>query len=209
MKRLIACALVVVACTAVVRSQESTVAVNFTDVQQRIDGFGAADPFNPRLSDAHADRSSARRPGSACLSCVWGSIPAATICRPIPTRPNSLNLAQQPAVAVVGDRFAATLRASSVISFVGRATPVSGVPEITSAVTASGAVDSAFAHQVTATNTPTSYDVTGLPAGLIMNAATGLITGTPTAVGVSTVTLSATSNGGTSTATLTLTIAPK
>src|SRR6185295_1785193 len=55
MKRLITGVLVVVACTAVARSQEATVAVNFTDVQQRIDGFGASDAWNPPLSDAHAD----------------------------------------------------------------------------------------------------------------------------------------------------------
>jgi glucuronoarabinoxylan endo-1,4-beta-xylanase len=55
MKRLITCALVVVACTAVVRSQDAAVAVNFTDVQQRIDGFGASDALNSPLSDAEAD----------------------------------------------------------------------------------------------------------------------------------------------------------
>jgi putative Ig domain-containing protein len=92
---------------------------------------------------------------------------------------------------------------------VGRGTLiVSGVAAITSALTTSGTVGSAFAYQIMATNTPTSYDATGLPAGLALNAATGLITGTPTAVGVAMVTLSATSSSGTSTATLTLTIAP-
>ena len=38
---------------------------------------------------------------------------------------------------------------------------------ITSATTASGTVGSAFSYQITATNTPTSYGATGLPAGLI------------------------------------------
>jgi glucuronoarabinoxylan endo-1,4-beta-xylanase len=122
---------------------------------------------------------------------------------------NSLNLAQQSAVAIAGDSFTAILTASSVTSFVGRGTLiVSGVAAITSALTTSGTVGSAFAYQIMATNTPTSYDATGLPAGLALNAATGLITGTPTAVGVAMVTLSATSSSGTSTATLTLTIAP-
>jgi glucuronoarabinoxylan endo-1,4-beta-xylanase len=55
MKRSITCALVVIACTVGVRSQQAAVAVNFTDVHQRIDGFGASDPFNPPLSDAQAD----------------------------------------------------------------------------------------------------------------------------------------------------------
>ena len=79
-------------------------------------------------------------------------------------------------------------------------------PVITSATTASGTVGSAFSYQITATNSPTSYGATGLPGGLTVNSATGLISGTPTAPGTSTVTLSATNNSGTGTATLTLAI---
>ncbi len=45
-----------------------------------------------------------------------------------------------------------------------------------------------------------------MPAGLSVNTATGLISGTPTAAGTSTVTLSATNAGGTGNASLTLTI---
>ena len=80
-------------------------------------------------------------------------------------------------------------------------------PVITSATTASGTVGSAFSYQITATNTPTTYGATGLPAGLSVNSGTGLISGTPTSAGTSTVTLSATNAGGTGNATLTLTIA--
>ena len=80
-------------------------------------------------------------------------------------------------------------------------------PAITSATTASGAVGSAFSYQVAATNSPTSYGATELPAGLMVDT-TGLISGTPTTAGISTVTLSATNNNGTGTATLTLTIGP-
>ena len=79
-------------------------------------------------------------------------------------------------------------------------------PVITSATTASGTVGSAFSYQITATNSPTSYGATGLPAWSTLNTATGLITGTPTAAGTSTVTLSATNGGGTGNATLTITI---
>ena len=122
---------------------------------------------------------------------------------------NSLNLAQQSPVAIANDRFTATLPASSVTSFVATGTLIAGVPAITSALTASGKVGSAFTYQVTATNAPTSYRATGLPAGLAVDTATGLITGIPTAVGVAMVTLNATSGGGTSTAALTLTIAPE
>jgi len=81
-------------------------------------------------------------------------------------------------------------------------------PVITSATTASGTVGSAFSYQITASNTPTSYGATGLPAGLSVNSTSGLISGTPTAAGTSTVTLSATNSGGTGSASLTLTINP-
>jgi hypothetical protein len=80
------------------------------------------------------------------------------------------------------------------------------VPTITSATSASGTVGSAFSYQITATNSPTSYSATGLLAGLAVNTATGLISGTPTAAGTSTVTLGAANSGGTGNATLTLTI---
>jgi len=83
----------------------------------------------------------------------------------------------------------------------------SAPPVITSATTASGRVGSAFSYQITATNTPTSYGATGLPAGLSVNTGTGLISGTPTSAGTSTVTLSATNSVGTGNATLTLTVA--
>jgi hypothetical protein len=84
---------------------------------------------------------------------------------------------------------------------------ITGLPVITSASTASGKVGSAFSYQITATNTPTSYGAVGLPGGLSVNTATGVISGTPTgAGGTSTVTLSATNSVGTGTATLTLTI---
>jgi hypothetical protein len=79
-------------------------------------------------------------------------------------------------------------------------------PVITSSTTATGTVGSAFSYQITATNSPTSYNATGLPAGLTVNTSTGAISGTPTAAGTSNVTISATNSGGTGTATLTLTV---
>jgi hypothetical protein len=67
---------------------------------------------------------------------------------------------------------------------------------ITSGTTANGTMGSALSYQITATNAPSGYGATGLPAGLTVNTATGLISGTPTAAGTSTVTLSATNSGG-------------
>jgi beta-galactosidase len=77
-------------------------------------------------------------------------------------------------------------------------------PVITSATTASGTVGRAFSYQITATNSPTSYTATALPAGLSVITGTGLISGIPTSAGTSTVTLSASNNSGTATAILTL-----
>ena len=81
-------------------------------------------------------------------------------------------------------------------------------PVITSPLTATATVGQLFNYQITATNSPTSFNATGLPAGLTVDTGTGLITGTPSAVGMSSVTLSATNAGGTGTATLTLTVNP-
>jgi hypothetical protein len=79
-------------------------------------------------------------------------------------------------------------------------------PVISSPGTASGTVGSAFSYQITASHSPTSYGATGLPAGLSVNASTGLISGTPSAPGTSSVTLSATNASGTGNQALTLTV---
>lgn len=79
-------------------------------------------------------------------------------------------------------------------------------PVITSALTASGQLGSAFTYQITASNTPASFNATSLPAGLAINTSTGAITGTPTASGTANVTIAATHAGGSGTATLVLTV---
>jgi PKD repeat protein len=84
--------------------------------------------------------------------------------------------------------------------------PPPAPPVITSALSASGSVGSAFTYQIAASNNPTSFNASGLPAGLSVNSSTGMISGTPTAAGTSSVTISATNAGGTGTATLVLTM---
>ena len=79
---------------------------------------------------------------------------------------------------------------------------------ITSPTTASGTVAVAFTYTATGSNTPTSFNITGLPAGLSANTTTGAITGSPTAVGTYSITISANNAAGTGAPiTLTLTVA--
>jgi len=81
-------------------------------------------------------------------------------------------------------------------------------PVITSASQASGASGLAFSFTVTATQSPKSYSATGLPPGLTINTANGVISGTPTGSGNFTVAVTATGSGGSSTSNLLISIAP-
>lgn len=80
-------------------------------------------------------------------------------------------------------------------------------PTITSASTASGALNNPFYYQISATSSPTSYALTGaLPGGLIFNTLSGVISGTPTATGSFPVTIQATNATGTGSQSLTITV---
>ncbi len=86
--------------------------------------------------------------------------------------------------------------------------PLPSAPVITSPSTASGSVGTAFSYGIAATNTPTSFNATGLPPGLAVNTTTGLISGTPTTSGTYSVAVSATNGSGTGSLTVTITITP-
>lgn len=78
-------------------------------------------------------------------------------------------------------------------------------PVITSAGTASGTNASAFSYTITATNSPTSYGASGLPAGISVNTSTGVVSGTAYCPGW-TMTVSATNGCGTGTKNVSVTI---
>ena len=72
------------------------------------------------------------------------------------------------------------------------------VPAVTSALLVSGQPGTPFSYTITGTNSPTAFAAAGLPAGLALTATTGVISGTPTAAAVSTVTLTASNANGSS-----------
>jgi hypothetical protein len=85
--------------------------------------------------------------------------------------------------------------------------PGSGEPPlITSTTSAAGIIGDAFSYRITATRLPTSFLATGLPEGLSLDTATGLISGIPTESGVHPVQISATRAGATASVTLTLSV---
>jgi len=77
-----------------------------------------------------------------------------------------------------------------------------GSPDISSATTGNATIGASFSYSIIASGSPSSYSASGLPAGLSMNTSTGVISGTPTAMGQSVVTLGANNGSGTGTATL-------
>jgi formylglycine-generating enzyme required for sulfatase activity len=79
-----------------------------------------------------------------------------------------------------------------------------GYPTLTSSPDANGTAGQSFSYQILAGDSPAAYGATGLPAGLSVNASTGLISGTVNAVGDHNATISATNAAGTTSMTLSL-----
>jgi hypothetical protein len=76
--------------------------------------------------------------------------------------------------------------------------PAGPIPAITSALLYSSPVNAPFSFAITATNNPTSFSATKLPAGLSLDASTGVISGTPSNPQVASVPILATNSFGSS-----------
>ncbi len=146
------------------------------------------------------------------LTVVSGSTGAASISGPVggvftvtPTAPGVITLQATQAGQVAPIAYESNMLRQS---FTASGVAIATTPVITSANSASATVGTAFTYNITATGSPTGYGATSLPAGLVVNAVTGAITGTPGTLGSSAVTLSATNSIGTGTATLTISIGP-
>lgn len=81
---------------------------------------------------------------------------------------------------------------------------VVGIPTVNSAATDSVTANSPYSYTITATDSPTTFSASPLPAGLSISGA--VISGTPTTPGVYTITLSAENGSGIGQATLSLTV---
>ena len=79
-------------------------------------------------------------------------------------------------------------------------------PRITSPLFPSVDIGQSFRYQITASQSASSFTASGLPPGLSLDGATGLITGSPTAVGVFNVTVTAQTSVGGATGTVRITV---
>ena len=87
--------------------------------------------------------------------------------------------------------------------------PAGTPPTITSTLTAATTAGQAFSYTITASGTaPITYSASGLPAGLSLNATSGLISGAPSAAGTYTIPMTATNTYGHDTKNLVLTVNP-
>ena len=86
-------------------------------------------------------------------------------------------------------------------------TLITDVPGITSALTANGQQGKFFTYAITASNDPVTFSASGLPLGLSLDPATGVISGPPVASGSFPITIGAANQYGSDSRTLTLNLA--
>ncbi len=141
--------------------------------------------------------------GSGIVAQVQMSVPAGASAGSYPVTLTAASFSDANGTSVTGGT-----STSGSITVTTAPPPPPSAPSVTSSQNATGTVGTAFSYQITASNSPTSFNAAGLPAGLSINTTTGLISGTPTAAGTSSITLSATNAGGTGTRLLTLTVSP-
>jgi Papain family cysteine protease/Putative Ig domain len=84
--------------------------------------------------------------------------------------------------------------------------PVGLAPVITSPTTDTAQINVPYTFQIVGTNAPDIYVASPLPAGLTVSETTGLITGTPTTLGTTSIGLRAANSSGIGKATFTLTV---
>jgi O-glycosyl hydrolase len=113
------------------------------------------------------------------------------------------DVAAQTATSVSGGSFSASVPARSLVTYVVGTTGTTGnTVTVTNPGNQTGAVGTPASLQIKATDSASgqtlSYAAAGLPAGLSINPATGLISGTPATAGTSTVTVTATDGTGAS-----------
>jgi len=84
----------------------------------------------------------------------------------------------------------------------------SSPPVITSPSTAGGIAGQAFSYQITASNSPTSFGASSLPAWASINTTSGVISGATPTAGTNIVTISASNSVGVASTNLTITILP-
>jgi hypothetical protein len=113
------------------------------------------------------------------------------------------NAAAQATTTVSGGSFGATIPARSLVTYLigtSGSTGSGNTVTVTSPGNQTGTTGAAASVQIHATDSAASqaltYSATGLPAGLSINSSTGLISGTPTAAGTSTVTVTAKDSTG-------------